>query len=61
MGRFLAVLVGCLILAGTIGASVCRLAKGNAKASFGWFLLSVLVAAGTLICLYYPPELDVRR
>ena len=58
MGRFLAVLVGCLIFVGCIGAVLENLGRGDNVAALGWLIISVLVAVCTGVCHWYPKELD---
>lgn len=60
MSRFLAVLVGCLILACTICAALNTFSQGDKAASLGWVIISMLIAVGTCVCHWYPKELDMK-
>lgn len=58
MSRFLAVLVGGLLLACTIGAAFYTYDQGDKATSLGWVIISMLIAVGTCVCRWYPKELD---
>ena len=58
MSKFLAALVGCLLLACTISAAFHIYSQGDKAASLGWVIISMLVAVGTGVCHWYPKELD---
>ena len=58
MSRFLAVLVGCLLSACTIGAAFYTYNQGDKAASLGWVIISMFIAVGACVCRWYPKELD---